>query len=120
MTCMGLVEVPLPVGRHRAGGARDGLLDGMAVWSSEGRAVEELAGAEVKEPVLAGLKALQHGMACRLVVGAGMPARRVIATANMAAQCTTAQVQPPPRSLVGEALHAAGPTGRSARIDISW
>src|SRR6202035_188576 len=91
---------------------------GMTVGGRQPLPFPELASAEVKEPVLARLKTLEHGMPRRSEVCARMLARRIITTTDMAAKGTAPQVQPPAWRGPGQALRAPRPARRDARINV--
>ena len=96
----------LPVGRHRAGRTRHGLIQRMAPRLGELRAAREIASPVVVEPILAGLEALDHGMSRLPAVCAGVLARRVVTAADVAARRATQEVKPPAGLGAGQTLCA--------------
>lgn len=100
------VQMLLPVGRHRAGRTRHGLIQRMAPRLGELRAAREIASPVVVEPILAGLEALDHGMSRLPAVCAGVLARRVVTAADVAARRATPEVKPPAGLGAGQTLCA--------------
>src|SRR6478609_8589107 len=92
-----LIEVALPVGGHGAGRAGYRLVGRMTIRWGQDVPFEEVAGAEVVEPVFARLEALDDGVSGCPAVGACVLAGRVVTTTDMPAGRAAAQVEPPPR-----------------------
>jgi hypothetical protein len=111
-------QMALPVGRNGFGWPRNWLVGGMGMGRRQYRPVGEHARPVVEEPVLTSLEALYHRMAGVPVVCAGMLARRVVATADMPACGTSAQVQPPSRRRFAEAFDAASSAGWYRLVDV--
>lgn len=79
----GSAEQILPTRRHAAGGAGHGLVQGMVMRRYERGAVRVLVGPVVPEPVLTWFEAADDRvLGCR-GVSRGMPARRVVAAADV-------------------------------------
>jgi hypothetical protein len=76
---------------------------------------KELSGAVVIEPAFPTLEACDNRVAAALMVLRCMLTRRIIATANVSAFGTAAEVQPPAAGF--QALDAAGPARLSLWID---
>ena len=66
------VEVPLPVRRDAAGGARGGLIEWVVLGRRQCGTVVVLLGLVVPEPVLTGLEAADDGVPALLGVLAGV------------------------------------------------
>jgi hypothetical protein len=56
------MEMALPIRRHPPGGSRRRLVERMMLWEGQRRAVVELLGAAVPEPVLARFEAADQRM----------------------------------------------------------
>ena len=84
-------------------------------WGELRAVVVGLLVAVVVQPMLRRLVTGEHGMAGRFSVGGGVLARRVVATADVAALGAPAQVKPPPALLF--ALHTARAAGRNSGVD---
>ncbi|MDT5131690.1 MAG: hypothetical protein QOE41_1001, partial [Mycobacterium sp.] len=106
----------LPVGRHTSGRSRRRLIQWvMFRWGELRAVVVELLIAVVVEPMFRRLVTGEHGMSGCFSVGGGVLARRVVATADMAALSTPAQMKPPAALLF--ALHTARSARRNSSID---
>src|SRR5690348_7353657 len=84
-------------------------------WAQR-RSGEELPGAIVVEPILAGLETADHGMTRRMKVFGGVPVRRRVAAADVPALGAAAQMYPP--RPVPQAFLATGSTWRRIRVDV--
>lgn len=87
----------------------------MRGWRFEFRAFEEVAGAIVEEPILAGFKGDDNRMTSRRMMFRGVLIRRGIAAANVTTLGAAAEMQPP--ITVRQALNAAGSACRGAERD---
>ena len=67
------MEVTLPVPGHPTRGSRHRLVERVVVWRSKHRALDELPGGVIPEPVLAGLVALGDRMISPGGVAVGVP-----------------------------------------------
>ena len=89
------VQLPLPVWRHAAGRSRHGLVERVLARRSQERALEILLCRVVPEPLLARLVALDDRMSPADGVVTRMLRWRRVATTDMAAMRTAAQMEPP-------------------------
>src|SRR5215472_18922370 len=90
------VQVRLPVPRHAALRPRHALIDRVILRRREPRPVfVKLVAVVIPEPVLAWLEAPDHVMPRGLCMHGRMLRRRGVAAADVPAQRTPAQVQPP-------------------------
>jgi hypothetical protein len=108
------VEEAFPVRGNSASRSGHGLVQRVVLRVCQARAIEELAGAVVVEPVLAGFESTDDWVAGRFGMGGSVLAGRVVATTDMSALSATSKVQPPTAGL--EALDAPG-TARSHSLD---
>ena len=106
----------LPVARYPTPRSRHRLVERMLARRSQLRPVDVLPARVVKEPVLAGLEALDDGVSFVLGMAACVLRWRRIAATDMAAARAAAEVQPP--TARGKTLDATRAAGRHRRIDI--
>lgn len=105
-----------PVRRHPPRGTRCRLVLGVAQRGSEVRAgLVQLGRVEVPEPGLAGFETADDGMAGALRMRRGVLGGRVVATADVPALRTAAQMEPPAAG--GVAVPAPRTARRDTRID---
>jgi hypothetical protein len=109
------VELTPPVFGHETSGPGHGLVERVVPWRGELGTLRIGLGRVVPEPVLAGLIALDDRVPFSHRVTAGVLRGRRVATPDVPASGTAAQVEPPP---VGrQALDAARTARRDVPID---
>jgi hypothetical protein len=104
-----LVQPLLPVDRHPARWSRYRLVDRVMERRSQARTVEKPLGSVVPEPGLVRLETTDDRMAHRGGMTAPVLRRGLVATADVSALRAATQMQPPPGSSPGLALHATRP-----------
>src|SRR5205807_1179914 len=105
-----------PVARHPADRTWHRLVQGMMVRRSQRRALDDLIGPVIPEPVLAGLVALDDRVACSCGVVARVLGWRRVTAADVAAERAAPKVKPP--AVFCDAFRTARAARRHCRIDI--
>lgn len=109
------MQVVLPVPWYSVGRAGCGLVEGMMHRRGELRPREEPLTFVVPEPVFTRLEALDSWVPAPTGVGACVLARGTVATSDVSARRTPAEVEPPP---VGcQALRATSTAGLGLGVD---
>jgi hypothetical protein len=109
------VEVSLPIWGHPILGTRNGLIERVMLWRSQGGTLEISPTGVVEEPVLVGLIAVKYPMPGFGHVATRVLGRRCVAAADVAALGAAAKVEPP--TLGCKTLNTARAAGRYRRID---
>ncbi len=109
------MQVVLPVRWYSVGRAGRGLVEGMMHWRGELRPLEELVTFVVPKPVFTWFETLDSRVSATTGVVAGVLAGGTVATSDVSARRTPAEVEPPP---VGcQTFGATSAAGLGLRVD---